>query len=161
MFQNVQNRATARPHQRQREAMMGGKGRRSCRKHRRGATLVEFAIVAPIFFVTVFAIVEFGRAIMVEQILTDAAREGARRAILEQYTPAEVQAEVADFLDSTSVPGASVSVSPEDFSRVGFGDPVTVGVAVPYGQVSWLPVARFLRGATVSSTSTMSAERPE
>ena len=55
-------------------------------RNRRGATLVEFAVVAPVMLLLVLALFEFGRLMMVEQIITNAAREGARRGILEQTT---------------------------------------------------------------------------
>ena len=49
---------------------------------RRGQALVEFALVAPVFFLLLFSIVEFGRAMYYVQILNNAAREGARYAIV-------------------------------------------------------------------------------
>jgi Flp pilus assembly protein TadG len=55
---------------------------RSERRGRRAQALVEFALVAPIFFLLLFAIIEFGRAIYYVQILNNAAREGARYAIV-------------------------------------------------------------------------------
>jgi hypothetical protein len=57
---------------------------------RRGAAVVEFAVIAPLFFMMVFGIIEFGRALMVQQILTNASREGARRAIVEGATESEI-----------------------------------------------------------------------
>ena len=42
-------------------------------KHRRGAALVETAMVLPMFFLVVLCIVEFGRAMMVSQLVTTAA----------------------------------------------------------------------------------------
>ena len=48
----------------------------------RGQALVEFALVAPFFFMLLFSIIEFGRAIYYIQILNNAAREGARYAIV-------------------------------------------------------------------------------
>ena len=38
---------------------------RPCRRNRQGAAAVEFAIVAPIFFVMVFGMIELGRAVTV------------------------------------------------------------------------------------------------
>ena len=135
--------------------------RRSARGGRRGATVVEFAVVAPLLFLFIFAMIEFGRMVMVEQILTNAAREGARRGILEQSTATEVETIVSDYLTESSISGATVSVSPEHFSQVGFGDPVTVTVFVPYSQVSWLPTSRFLGGTNLSAQSVRRCERPE
>ncbi|HET9457880.1 MAG TPA: TadE/TadG family type IV pilus assembly protein [Candidatus Limnocylindrales bacterium] len=48
----------------------------------RGQALAEFVIVAPIFFLLLFAIIDFGRYVYYVQILNNAAREGARYAIV-------------------------------------------------------------------------------
>jgi Flp pilus assembly protein TadG len=52
------------------------------RKTERGTTLVEFAIGATVFFTVMFAIVEFGRMLYVHNALSDAARRGARYAVV-------------------------------------------------------------------------------
>jgi Flp pilus assembly protein TadG len=52
-------------------------GRRSC-----GQALAEFALVAPIFFLLLFAIIEAGRFMIYYETLNNAAREGARYAIV-------------------------------------------------------------------------------
>lgn len=48
----------------------------------RGATLVEYSIAVTVFLIAMFAVIEFGRAIWVHNALTDAARRGARYAVL-------------------------------------------------------------------------------
>ena len=135
--------------------------RRAAGRRRRGATLVEFAIVAPLLFLFIFALVEFGRMVMVHQIITNAAREGARRAILEQTTAEEAHTIVDDYLTGSSISGATVTMTPAQFDQVGFGTPVTVAVSVPFDDVSWLPAPWFLSGTNLSVQSTMRAERPE
>jgi Flp pilus assembly protein TadG len=49
---------------------------------RRGQALVEFALVLPIMLLMVVGMLEFARAWNLHQVMTDAAREGARRAVL-------------------------------------------------------------------------------
>lgn len=44
--------------------------------------MVEFALIAPLFFFLLFSIIEFGRAVYYIQMLNNAAREGARYAIV-------------------------------------------------------------------------------
>ncbi len=51
-------------------------------RRQRGQALVEFAFVAPIFFLMLFGIIDFGRYVYYVQILNNAAREGARYAIV-------------------------------------------------------------------------------
>jgi Flp pilus assembly protein TadG len=48
----------------------------------RGATLVEFSIGVTVFLISMFAVVEFGRALFTHNALADAARRGARYAAL-------------------------------------------------------------------------------
>jgi Flp pilus assembly protein TadG len=52
---------------------------------RRGQALVEFVLVAPIFFLILFAIIDFGRYVYYVQTINNAAREGARYAIVHGY----------------------------------------------------------------------------
>lgn len=56
--------------------------RRKANKSERGSTLVEFAIGATVFLTVMFAVLEFGRALWVHNALSDAARRGARYAVL-------------------------------------------------------------------------------
>ena len=51
-------------------------------KKQRGSTLIEFAIGATVFLTAIFAVLEFGRALWVHNALSDAARRGARYAVL-------------------------------------------------------------------------------
>ena len=53
---------------------------------RRGQALVEFALVAPIFLLLTFSIVDFGWYVYTVQTLNEAAREGARYAIVHGST---------------------------------------------------------------------------
>jgi Flp pilus assembly protein TadG len=66
-------------------------GSRAARHRSRGQALVEFAFVAPIFLLLLFAVIDFGRYVYYVQILNNAAREGARYAIVNganSFTPA-------------------------------------------------------------------------
>lgn len=131
---------------------------RLCRKNRRGAAAVEFAVVAPLFFLLVFGMIEFGRMVMIQQILTNASREGARVAVLDGATTAEVTSAVEAYVVTASVSGADISVSPNPPDSAGYGEPVTVSVSVPFDQVSWLPSPMFLGGNTLSATTVMRRE---
>ena len=57
------------------------------RRRQRGQGLTEFALVIPIFLLLVVALFDLGRAVFAYNTLTNAAREGARIAIVNQYTP--------------------------------------------------------------------------
>ena len=70
---------------------------RSGKTPRRGAAAVEFALVAPLLFMLFLGFVDVGRAIMVKNLLTSAARDGARTATLDGATVAGVQSQVSFF----------------------------------------------------------------
>ena len=66
----------------------------SIRRRTAGQALTEFAIVIPIVLLLLMAIFDMGRAVFLYNGLTNAAREGARLAIVNQ-DPAKVGERVA------------------------------------------------------------------
>jgi Flp pilus assembly protein TadG len=54
------------------------------RPHGRGQTLVEFALILPIFILLLVGIFDFGRAIYAYNTISNASREGMRLAIVDQ-----------------------------------------------------------------------------
>jgi len=136
---------------------------RLCRKHRRGASAVEFAVVAPVFFLMIFGMIEFGRMVMVQQVITNASREGARLAVLDGTSNADVKTAVSDYLTPARVSGASVRVfvdeddGSEDVepNTADYGDSVGVVVTIAFSQVSWLPSPMIIGGATELTASTI------
>ena len=71
---------------------------RLCRRNRGGAAAVEFALVAPVFFGFTLGMVEIGRGVMVQQILTNASREGCRQAVLDGATGSAVTTFVKNYM---------------------------------------------------------------
>jgi Flp pilus assembly protein TadG len=61
----------------------------SLRKHERGTSMAEFAVVATFFFMLIFGIIEFGRLLYTHNALTDAARRGTRYAIIHRAEVAQ------------------------------------------------------------------------
>jgi hypothetical protein len=52
------------------------------RSRSRGQALVEFALIAPLLFLLIIAIIEAGRLVFFYHLINEAAREGARYAIV-------------------------------------------------------------------------------
>ena len=69
-----------------------------------GAALLEAAITVPIILLISVGIFEFGRAYQTWQVLTNAAREGARIAVLTGTTDAAVTTRVRNYMQSGSLP---------------------------------------------------------
>jgi Flp pilus assembly protein TadG len=138
---------------------------RSCRKKRGGTAAVEFAVVAPVFFLLVFGMIEFGRMVMVQQIITNASREGARLAVLDSTTPIhdEVVTQVSNYLANAGINGASVDINPTEPTATGVknGDPITVTVTIRFNRVSWLPTPMFLGGKDLVAKTVMRRETVE
>jgi hypothetical protein len=84
-------------------------------KSERGAALLEAAITIPMLLLIAIGIFEFGRAFQTWQILTNAAREGARIAVLPSGgAPGVVEERVRDYMAAGQLPEAgeaSVSVN--------------------------------------------------
>jgi Flp pilus assembly protein TadG len=140
-------------------------GKTLCRPrqvNRRGVAAVEFALVAPIFFLTVMAMFDFGRAIMVQQVVTNAARAGARQAVLDGATASSVRSSVNSSLAAAGLSSATTTINPTDPSTAGYGQTVAVTVMLNYSQVSWLRTTWFITGTSqLSSTATMRREAVE
>ncbi len=125
---------------------------------RLGAAVVEFAIVAPLFFLLLLGIIEFGRMVMVQQVLTNASREGARVAVVDGSTAQEVMERARAILAPAGIRSAEIRVEPNPPSTALPGAPVTVTVRVPFREVSWLPTPLFLRNITLQATTVMRRE---
>jgi Flp pilus assembly protein TadG len=98
-------------------------------RNQRGAALIETAITIPLVLLVSVAIFEFGRAYQTWQVLTNAAREGARVAVLESYTDAQVTTIVQNYLTGgrlTNTPNIQV------VRNVPFGSSTASRVTVNY-----------------------------
>jgi Flp pilus assembly protein TadG len=134
-------------------------GKNFKRSLRRGAAIVEFAVIAPIFLTLVGGMIELGRAIVVVQILTNASREGSRIAGYDTTTSSStVTSAVNTFLTNEGINGATTAVTPSSLSSVADGTQVSVTVSIPYSSVSWLPKPFFLGGKTLTATTVMCRE---
>jgi Flp pilus assembly protein TadG len=127
------------------------------RATRRAAAALEFALIAPIFLLLILGIVEFGRVLMVEQILVNAAREGARQAALPLSTDAQVSKTVSNYLTATGISGQTQTLSPTLASNPASGQPLTLRITVPVTSVSWFP-PMFFNGKRLSATVVMIKE---
>jgi len=81
------------------------------RRRSRGQALVEFALVAPLFFLLLFAIIEGGRFVFFYEVLNSATREGARYAIIHGSN-------AADKCPSGPMPGGATNTCDPTGARV-------------------------------------------
>jgi Flp pilus assembly protein TadG len=99
---------------------------------------------------------EFGRMVMVQQSLTNAAREGCRRAVLATtVNSSDVESAVRDYLQSVMSNASNTSqvrvTLPSNLANTPSGTNLTVAVEVDYTDVSWLPIAYLGLNPTIGA----------
>lgn len=81
-------------------------------KSERGAELIEFALIFPLLLLVLVGMIDFGFLFQRYEVLTNAAREGARIAVLPNYTAADVRSRVCGYLTTGGVPTAGCPAAP-------------------------------------------------
>jgi Flp pilus assembly protein TadG len=121
------------------------------------------AMIAPVFLMLVLGQLEMSRLGMVSQLLTTAAREGCRVAVVQGATQDRVNSRITAVLAGSGISVGTVTptcTSGYTWNTAPGGTPITVSLSIPYSRVSWLGTPYFLRNATVSASATLSSENP-
>ncbi len=100
--------------------------------------MVEFALILPLLLILVISVFEFARAWNIQQVMTDAAREGARVAVVGSgndevaatITP-KVQAAIDNALSVAAIDPADANVNMTGVGG-GRGAAATVRIELPY-----------------------------
>ena len=131
--------------------------RTQLRKNQRGAALIEAAITIPIILLIAVSIFEFGRAYQTWQVLTNAAREGARQAILIDKTDADVTNAVRNYMTMGGLPKAGVAAIAIDRNvPLGTNTASRITVSYPFSFMVLNPVVQLVKkGSTLGSPLTM------
>jgi Flp pilus assembly protein TadG len=127
----------------------------------RGQALAEFALVLPLILFFIAGIINFGRAWNVKQAVTDAAREGARYAVIQDntiQTTDDVKAKIEERLALASIDSSTIEFS-GDFHVPNSETTVTVSTQQDMGLIG---VLMHWAGApsviTISTQATMRSE---
>lgn len=75
------------------------------RRNQRGQAVIELALTLPLLLVVVFGIIDFGFMFQRYEVVTNAAREGARLGVLPDYTAVEAQNRALDYLRASGLNG--------------------------------------------------------
>jgi Flp pilus assembly protein TadG len=79
-----------------------------------GAELIEFAFVLPVLLIVVAGIIDFGFLFREYEVITNAAREGARLSVLgDSYSVADVKARATDYVTRAGLNTTSPDPFPE------------------------------------------------
>jgi Flp pilus assembly protein TadG len=134
----------------------------------RGSALAEFAIIAPVLFLVLFAILDFGRALNYWQDATHITAEGARLAAVDRCPSGSpgttcLQNYLQSQADTQELKVGSSSVTQKLRICISFPDgtnaidhPVKVAATFKF---RWLPILK-LATTTVATDSTMRLEKP-
>jgi Flp pilus assembly protein TadG len=145
---------------------------------RRAASAVEFAMVAPVMLIFILGLLEYARLMFMMQMLNNAAREGARYAVVNttHAQTADIQTYVDNYLvgQGSHLTGynktTSITVYKADpttgtntgltWTNAGFGDAIGVNITA-----TWKPVipglVKLTGSYTLSGTCVMTVESNE
>jgi len=133
------------------------------RRDDRGTALIEMAFTLPLLLLISVGIIEFGRAFQTWQILTNAAREGARVAVLPGYSDAMVTSRVQQYvqagvLDSNVTPTVTIQRAIAVSYGTGTATGSKVIVSFPFHFMVLNDIAKLVvSNTTVGSDFTMAA----
>ena len=125
-------------------------------KDERGSELIEFALVCPLLLMVVLAIVDFGFMFQKYEVVTNAAPEGVRVAVLPGYSGADVQTRVETYATNSGLQlTPSVAVTDTTFTDGTTTWPSkTVSVAYPHQYVFLGGIASWFGGSFTTVTLT-------
>ena len=122
----------------------------------RGAELIEFSLILPLLLLIILGILDFGFLFQRYEVVTNAAREGARVRVLPGYTYDDMVARVTQFLESgdldetptiPDIPVAAVDIGGTCMTLA------TVTVTYPHSYMFVGPLVTFFGGPALSTTS--------
>jgi Flp pilus assembly protein TadG len=124
-------------------------------KNQRGAALLETAITIPIVLLVTVSIFEFGRAYQTWQVLTNAAREGARTAVIAGNTDSQVTDAVRNYMKGGQLPGfGSASITLNRTVPFGSVTASSVTVTYPFNFVVLNPVIKLVNKSSTTGQGT-------
>lgn len=121
------------------------------RNDSRGQTLVEFALILPIFLLIVLGLFDVGRGVYAYNTIANAARSAARVAIVNQ-DPAVIRAEARQAGVALGLSDADIDLVPCDELDCSYA------VTITYDYQAATPLIGALFDPTLSSTAEMPIE---
>jgi Flp pilus assembly protein TadG len=134
------------------------------RRGARGQSLVEFSLVIPLFLLLLIAVFDLGRGVFAYNTLTNAAREGARMAIVNQDT-ATIIADAKAATAIVELNNPSVQIGFYEMANDGSPDltetcaPVAVGcLAVVSFEADYRPITPLISNIVFGNKVTFAAQ---
>lgn len=138
---------------------------------RRGAAVVEFAIIAPVFLILVLGTIEAGQALRISNLMAAAVREGGRLAAMDweevvpdgQTANQKVMDDIRNFLVASGLPGDDIELSitsaegADEGQNFDLADPdnqyrlFRIDASIPYDSVATFP-STFMGGQEITAS---------
>ena len=125
---------------------------------RTGAAAVEFAIIAPLFFMFILGAFEFGRLNIIRHTADNAAYEAARHAMVPGATAAEARDKANSILNIVGTQDPTVTISPANLGPD--VDEIIVTIEIPMSQ-NGLIAPHFSANRTIRARSRLRTERSQ
>ena len=117
---------------------------KALKKKARGLATVEMAIVLPLLLLVTMGAIRYGHLFLIAQEVTNATRNGARRAIVPDATNADVEGIVRELMSAAGLDEGDYTLTlPGDVHSIPMGQSVTVQITVPVANVDVLHVPLF------------------
>jgi Flp pilus assembly protein TadG len=122
---------------------------------------VEFAVLLPFLAGLATGAFEIGRAIMVRQVLTDAARKGCRTGAWPDADSTAVVNDVNNILTDNGLNPSDATITIQvngataNANTAHRNDQLSVKVAIPYAKAAWTPLFFLTASSIESETLTM------
>ena len=124
---------------------------------RRGVAAAEFAVCLPVIVLLVLAMIESCTMIFLKQSVTIAAYEGARIAVSENPTVADVRQASQQVIADRGVQNATITITPNNFRALAVGEYIEISVSAPANDNSVIP-GNFFLGKTLTGKARMMKE---
>ena len=128
---------------------------------RRGAVIVEMALVAPFLVMLLLGICEIGQALRVNSFLAEAARTGCAAGSLPGSSNGDVIRGVQNGLSTRKLTASAAVITIKVNGGVGSvamahrNDKITVTVAIPMSAAGWTGSSVFVSRSSIQSETTV------
>jgi Flp pilus assembly protein TadG len=135
---------------------------RKKRTRRRGAAIIEAAVVMPLVILLVFGVIEYGWMLLRCQDISNAARAGARAGVRFGASAATATDAVTTAMTNSGLQGSGyvVTLTPSDPTTLSPGQPLTVQISVPYSNIAAINIALIPTPANIRASVVMAREGP-
>ncbi len=130
-------------------------------KERRGSAAVEMAFLLPVVVPLLLGIWEVGRLVEVQQLLSNAVREGGRQISTGNRTVDEIKGDVVNYLKHNGIEAKKEDVTVVNLTDSSRSDPTKanqldefqVSVTIPFNSVRWILLDQITNVESLSSST--------